>query len=286
MDISFHCDENKNFHFPEQMLRAFSYREYAIRAHDHDFYELNIVLGGSGVHQIENASLLVRRGDVFMIPPHTVHAYTDTTHLEVYHVLFRREFIDQNRPEAEGVRGFIELTEIEPLLRRHTATALLRLTPRELSGVYAELSLLDEETGENEVGDEPLRRHAAWKLLYTLSRLLHERIKGGFSVQSVQDRHANAITALLTYIHAHLSEDLSLGHLCRLSYLSRSTLLRAFSAICGATPSEYVTECRLRQAEYLLRDGKHSKTEIAHLVGFYDLSHMERARGKQNRKKT
>ena len=75
--------------------------------HSHEFYEMNIVLGGVGTHIIEGASFHVRAGDVFVIPPLTVHSYVDTQELEVYHVLINKKFIVENSKEAYSMKGFM-----------------------------------------------------------------------------------------------------------------------------------------------------------------------------------
>ena len=61
------------------------------------------------------------------------------------------------------------------------------------------------------------------------------------------------------------------------AFLSRSTFLRSFQAVCGCTPHEYLRNFRIRHALELLEEGALSRTEIAHRCGFYDLAHFERA---------
>ena len=173
MDVKFHCSEEANFKTEKQEVRAFSYTDYFIDPHNHDFYEMNIVLGGSGIHLIEGSRFSVGRGDVFVIPPKTVHAYFDTAGLEVYHVLFKKSFIENNRSEAESADGFLRLMEIEPFLRQSYSEAMfLHLTPTELSAVMNDLWYLEEGGKFDSDGDLPLRNHTAWKVIYYLSHLL------------------------------------------------------------------------------------------------------------------
>lgn len=57
VDIKNHCDEQSNFR-KEFSARAFTYTDYAIEMHNHDFYEINIVLVGKGRHCIEKTALM------------------------------------------------------------------------------------------------------------------------------------------------------------------------------------------------------------------------------------
>ena len=59
-------------------------------------------------------------------------------------------------------------------------------------------------------------------------------------------------------------------------FLSRSTFLRSFKAVCGKSPIEYLNKYRCDKAIEQIDSLDRSKTEIAHKCGFYDLSHMER----------
>ena len=58
--------------------------------------------------------------------------------------------------------------------------------------------------------------------------------------------------------------------------MSRSTLLRNFKDLCGISPNQYINNYRCKKALELFETLKYTKTEIAHLCGFYDYSHMER----------
>ena len=91
MDIKFHCDSKQNFKNEHQQVRAFLYTDYSIEPHNHDFYEMNIIMRGKGTHKIEKACFSAETGDVFMIPPMKVHSYYDTEDLDVYHILLHNK---------------------------------------------------------------------------------------------------------------------------------------------------------------------------------------------------
>ena len=162
MDIKFHCSEEANFKNKKQPIRAFTYTDYYIEAHNHDFYEMNIVLGGVGTHIIEGSGFSVKRGDVFVIPPMRVHSYCDTDQLEVYHILFRKDFIRNNQKEAKGADGFLQLMEIEPFLRQTYGEAMfLHLSPTQLEEVISDLKYLQEGSEFVSCENSPLVAHTA-----------------------------------------------------------------------------------------------------------------------------
>ena len=274
IDIKFHCDEKGNFH-KGYSVRAFTYTDYSIEMHNHDFYELNIVLAGSGTHCIENKSFRVKSGDVFVIPPMVAHAYIDTENLEVYHILFKKSFFTQNQAESKKVNGFLQFTEIEPFLRSNfSGSCFLHLGQLQLIQLRNDLEFIDDNSEFSWEECAPMKYHAVWKLLYWFSQSLYEQIN--LLSRSSENKYEVQIINALEYIHHNFGEKITIDILCDQVYLSRSTFLRYFKMVCGVSPIEYLNNYRCKKAIEQLGFLSHSKTEIAHNCGFYDLSHMER----------
>jgi AraC-like DNA-binding protein len=77
------------------------------------------------------------------------------------------------------------------------------------------------------------------------------------------------------YLRAHVSEDVRLTELARMSGLSRFHLLRQFKRTVGFPPHAFQTHVRVEKAAALLRAG-HSAAQAASAVGFADQSHLAR----------
>lgn len=275
MDIKFHCDTEHNFKNKYQQVRAFLYTDYSIDPHNHDFYEMNIVVRGKGKHQIENACFEVKVGDVFMIPPMTVHAYFDTEELDVYHILLQKNFILDNQWESATVPGFLQLVEIEPFLRQHFSSEMfLHLSHNQMIQLKSDLKFIEDNNLDAEE-PIPLKNHTTWKILYWLSSLLSKQMHK--SDEKNLNKYDIEIIETLEYIHQNYGNKITIGLLCEKSFLSRSTFLRNFRNLCECTPMEYVNRYRCKKALEMIDSTCYSKTEIAHNCGFYDLSHMERS---------
>ena len=275
MNIEFHCDAKRSLGDEKCAVRAFLYTDYSIPPHNHEFYEMNIVLRGVGTHEIENSRFRVKAGDVFVIPPMTVHAYCDTRELDVYHILIRKNFITGNMTEAASIPGFLQLVEIEPFLRRHFSDAMfLHLGAGELVKLRGELAFI-EDGGEFDREElYPLKHHSLWKILYSLSYMLYRQLHS--SKKDTKNKYEHSVLTALEYIHQNYFEKITIEDLCAITYLSRSTLLRSFGEICGCSPTVYLGRYRCERAAELMNSAAMSKTEIANACGFYDLSHMER----------
>ena len=279
MNIEFHCIEETSFDRDDQFVRAFTYKNYYIPPHRHDFYEINIVLGGNGIHQIESSSFSVERGDVFVIPPKTSHAYYQTDCLDVCHVIIKDEFIRRNQKEAQSVHGYLQLMEIEPILRQRNAEPIfLHLDITQLSELQWELKYLEDKSIFNQKCYSAIQSHSVWKLIYYLSDIFYKQInEKKTKIGKLDPQTLNT----LEYLHQHFSEKITIEKLSERVFLSRSTFLRKFQDVCGCSPIQYLNQYRTKKAIDLLETSSLSKTEIANLCGFYDLSHMMRSIKKQ-----
>lgn len=271
-DIDFHCNEKDNFGHGYS-VRAFSYTDYSIPLHSHDFYEINIILSGVGSHCIENCQFKVSIGDVYIIPPNVAHAYCDTENLEVYHILLKQDFVNSNREESNSVAGFLKLMEIEPFLRSNFEKSLfVNLSPTQMRIMKSDIAIIDDFGSYGWSTHHALKYHTVWKILYWLSGILNEQS----NELKIRNKYEFQILKSLEFIHSNYHEKITVDLLCKKAFLSRSTFLRYFEKMSGVSPVEYLNRYRCQKALELLENSNSSKTEIAHLCGFYDLSHMNK----------
>ncbi len=78
------------------------------------------------------------------------------------------------------------------------------------------------------------------------------------------------------YINEHLHQDLKLGEIAAIAQMSPYHFLRLFKQSMGVTPHQYILQCRIEKARYLLQHSKLSIATIAVRVGFCDQSHLSR----------
>lgn len=264
-DMTFRTDNEK--------VRTVLYKNYNVIPHNHDFYEINVVVKGTGIHTIEDNELKVSSGSVFVIPPMVVHGYSHTENLDVYHLLLKRELLD-NADDKNNVEGFEMLTEIEPFLRQNFKESLfLKLTPGQLLEIKSELEKLDDGNIFDYSGADSIRNHVALKIVYWLSHLLTIQINS--EEKKITAEKEISIISALKYIHENYKEKITIKDLCSITFMSRSTFLRSFNSLCGCSPSVYLQMYRCKKALEMMEIIK-NKTFVAHECGFYDLSHMEK----------
>ena len=78
------------------------------------------------------------------------------------------------------------------------------------------------------------------------------------------------------YINDRLDQLIRLSELADVVALSSTHFSRLFKQSTGVAPYQYVIQCRVERANFLLRKGDLTLPEVAAAVGFADQSHLAR----------
>ncbi len=81
-------------------------RQVPTPQHRHEFYEIAIILAGTGEHVTGNYRHRVGAGDVLVIDPRRAHGYDATRGLHLVNVLVRKDLIPHLKRELGGLPGF------------------------------------------------------------------------------------------------------------------------------------------------------------------------------------
>ena len=102
---------------------------------------------------------------------------------------------------------------------------------------------------------------AFWKLIARLS-------KDAASVQESRDPTLEAVESAKRYIEKYSGDGIKLSDIAASVSLSPSYFHSLFTSVCGITPHDYLTECRISAARELLCMTSLSISEIAEKSGF------------------
>ena len=238
--------------------------------HAHEFSEMVIVTGGSGLHVTGEDSWQLSAGDTFVIGGSRPHDYHNMEELRLINILFDHEDLSLELKDLPSLPGYHALFHLEPSWRkRHEFKSRLRLSQKDLGVAIALVERLDAELEKRSAGFGFLATAVFMQLIGHLSRC-YDRSRNADSQALLR------IAQTIAHLETRYSENVRLAELVTIADMSRRSFLRAFEAATGSTPIDYLIQLRLARAAALLRRTTQNITDIAFQVGFQDSNYFSR----------
>jgi AraC-like DNA-binding protein/quercetin dioxygenase-like cupin family protein len=259
------------FFVPELPVAVFAMpAQGSMGLHRHEFAELTIITAGSASHMTAQGRYPIAAGDVFFIPPEQPHGFADVGNLSLTNLLFLPKRLPEPAEEIQRMPGWQALFESEPKYRDAQGFAgHLRLPPDELERVMTLVRELAAEAQGYVAGGSALIEALFTQLVVRLARTYGEHASSG-------GRCLLAVQKTIRHIEEKHAEAVELNVLAKKAGMSLSTFKRAFKAVTGTSPIDYLLQVRLARACHLLRDSDKTVTEAALAAGFNDGNYFAR----------
>lgn len=239
--------------------------QISTRAHNHDFFEIFLVTGGSIIHHINGEDVLLKAGALVFIRPEDIHYYEPNAdqNCELINLAFlRRTF--------SALSEYLGLASKETLLLRPYLPPTVTLTVTETT----QLGTRMKEWGRV-IYHDPARSRL------TLRALLAQLVSGYF-IARVEDYPADApwwLVELCQQLRQKPNAIEGRNAMLRLANRSPEHVGRVFKTYLGITPSQFINNARLDYASDLLLNTDAPVTQICYEVGFENLSYFYRLFG-------
>ncbi len=139
--------------------------------HAHEFAEVVIITGGTGLHVTGKETWPLIAGDVFVIGGDRPHDYQDMDGLRLINILFDPTQLRVDLGDLPALAGYHALFTLEPAWRqRHQFKSRLHLAPKDLGHVIGIVDELEEELSRREAGFRFLATALYMQLIGYLSR--------------------------------------------------------------------------------------------------------------------
>ena len=238
--------------------------------HAHEFSEIVIITGGTGLHVTGRESWPLAAGDVFVIGGSRPHDYRDIHGLKLINVLFDPSELRMDQRDLPSLPGYHALFTLEPAWRqRHRFKSRLHLSPKDLGIVAGIVDQLDEELQARAPGFAFLAISLYMQLIGYLARC-YGRSKNPDS------RALLRLAEAISYLETHIEEPIDLDKISKTAHMSKRSFIRAFRAAMGSSPIAYLIQLRINRAADMLRHGDQSITDIAFDVGFSESNYFTR----------
>ncbi len=249
------------------VARHFRYDRH--RVHEHDFFQMNCILGGVGTVVVEGEELTVGEGDYLLMAPHVRHCirvFNDDCLLVKLYIrksTFEKTFFDwlgQNNILSAFFRQTL-YGEGSNYILFHTAgdEMLRKLTLR----LYAEM--MNAEEYYRIVGEA--------QLVELFCRLVRDHITQSETPSDSEKR--TTIGSIIRYMKTNYRTT-NLTDTARQVGYSRNYLCRILSGVMGRTYTDLLNEIRIEAAQNLLLTTSMTAAEVAAYVGFHSSEHFHR----------
>ncbi len=237
--------------------------------HVHDFYEIYYLLSDSLTYMIGDKEYQMTKGDFLMIPPGILHYPSDLNirqggkYARIV-LWFSKEFFERIA-ENDTMVGHMWDTVKE------TNSYHIRPNPTESSRLLDVLQRLVAEQHQRKISSDLMTFALLIETLVTINRTVQT-----MSHFEQHTKHSSLFSHLISYVHEHFAEEVTMESLSKEFYISKSYISKMFREYMGVSVHQYILMLRLEACRKALEEGVPA-TECFEQFGFKDYSAFYRA---------
>ncbi len=234
--------------------------------HLHSCYEIYYLVSGHLLYLVEDRAYRIEPGDTVVINCKESHApmlVSKRDPIERYVVHFRPQFIGAFTTAEYNLLGFLRK-------KRVGLNSICRAADHDTSELHDYLKRIKETVVRNGPETNIMVQSLFVQFLVSLNRLFVP-IEATNDPMIRNGRYDDKIVSILSYIHDHVSEHITLATLAGEFAVSKYHLCRLFKANTGLTVGEYIDHQRIASVVGLLRQGVPA-LDAAYAAGFTQYS--------------
>jgi AraC-like DNA-binding protein/mannose-6-phosphate isomerase-like protein (cupin superfamily) len=227
-------------------------KSHEMKRTEHDDYILIYCADGKGLLSIANEKKTVKAGELFIIPPNTIHAYQadDEQPWTVYWCHFQGE-------QAQDFFDYIYQHQSSEIIRNMTDIDFIQVFRDLIEAVRDRTQLSDFIHASN------LFRHILTKIERKVKQ--KDKHESGLSIHKVQQ-----------FMRVNINKHVSLEELASISHCSKYHFARQYQLLTGTSPLKYFIKLKMEHACFLLEQTSLSMSEIASQLGYDDALYFSR----------
>lgn len=244
-------EDYKIFHLKGSLNQPVSY-------HYHDFHKIFIFLKGNADYSIEGREYALQPNDIVFVGAGEIHKPVPQDNFPYERIII---YLSPTLFESICTYGCDLFSCFQKMLQNHSS--ILRLPENDITRFLSITHELAASSQSTEFASSLFGRIKLIEALILLNRLFHMDYTGHVTEISSHP----AVRATISYITAHITEDLSIDQLAKYVYLDRSYLMHLFKSETGYTIGKYITQKRLFLARQYIEEG-YSITDSCFKCGF------------------
>lgn len=266
-ELSFIQDENAveiidgiTYEFPYTMHER-NLSNYIVPWHWHEELEFNYAYKGSIVIETLSNTYTIHQGEAYFINTNVMNtkrkAEGSSSAVEHAH-LFHPTLITGH------YRSIYETKYLNPVLKNQSIEVVIIKENTPTGKEFLRLLLTLTKLSKQENQEFEIRNLLCQTWLVLMKEIELQRRNNPAPASYVHERMKN----ILSFIHKHYSEKISLADLAAHAGISEKECIRSFKNTFHRTPVDYLVEYRIEQAKRLLKETDEPITNIAFMTGF------------------
>jgi AraC-like DNA-binding protein len=263
---------------PDFYIRDESVRKPETAPHRHEYFQIQVNLGGDTVQHIGNMQRPFPSGALAFILPHRVHMIPHPVDAHFQVINFSQAFLlphlNCDPLDLEDV-SIALAPELAPFRFQEHLDFILAPAPfARLCALLDQMHSLDQD---RRFGMRESLKGLLLQLIGGVCSQYAEPLKALASGNAAQVSRRDALKRMSDYVRKHLADpELDLKKVAAATYLSPHYLTHWLRKEIGKSFSELVLERRMHLARHLLLDSLKPVGDIARLCGFADEAYFSR----------
>lgn len=238
--------QNKNYYAQKYFIDKGSY----FAPHWHDYFELEIVLSGSGEHIYNNKKYILERGSAYLMSYYDFHELRAVSDMQTLKIQFNDHILPQELAKYITFNNNRFCCDLGEMQTANAEKCFSKLEYEEKSGlIFSNLMI------KNLITD----------IIVNIIRT---------SSPDGSDVVPSLLQKAVGHIHNHFRENLSLKTLADTCMVTPNYLGSNFSKLMGMSFSDYLNTVRIRHACNLLESTDLTVKEIAFSSGYNSVEHF------------
>lgn len=235
--------------------------------HQHQFIEISIVTGGTGIHRIWNAEYTCHSGSICILNSAVPHGYfikDKEADFEVCNLLFDVKDILKGEAARIGSEKYMF-----GLFSSNNFAVQIMLTQKQLDFIQSIYkNIADEISQKKDSWQEALRSYITLFLI-SAARIAEEN---AVHLQREASSDQKAVAKAVQIVNSMYADpDFSLEYIAEALYTSKASASRMFKAVTGEYFSDYLRYIRMEKAAEIIEKTNLPNDEIALQCGYSDV---------------
>lgn len=234
--------------------------------HNHDGYELFLLLKGDVNYYVERDGYRLLSGGLLCIRPYAFHRRELNSYEHYDRIVINVK--EQTMKQFSSNETDLTNCFYHPTINN---MSIVWFSEQELSQYVAYAKHLENALHTSEYGNDILAEVYTKMILVMVNRHFHEQ-QGVICVKNIMPE---LVAAVIDYVERHISEDITLKGMAEYFHHNRTYISRCFKNVTGITLQQYILDKKVVLARNYLKEG-YAPYEVCCMTGFNNYSNFSR----------